>query len=79
MGGLEFIATPFFDGCSDGKPTKQVRAVEWFMEPENKDALKETLKECRNNPGKFKAYPNCVNAATANHKLIGQREAPTNW
>ena len=61
------------------KRGNKVQTVEWYMAPENKAVLKATLKECNNNPGELKDDPNCINAATANHKLWATRPAPTNW
>ena len=62
-----------FTGCDKKEETK---TVDWYMAPENKDALETKLKECRNNPGELKDTPNCQNAALAQHKLFA-RKPPT--
>ena len=58
-----------FTGC-DKK--EEVKTVEWYMAPENKAAYEAKLAECRNNPGGLKDDPNCINAATARHKLFAR-------
>ena len=64
-------ATMTVVGCGESK--QEVKTVEWFMAPENKAVLDETLKQCNNNPGMLKDDPNCINAANARHKLWGRR------
>ncbi|MDL2313548.1 EexN family lipoprotein [Desulfovibrio sp. OttesenSCG-928-C14] len=56
-------------GCKEEKKA-EVHTVEWFLAPENKAVLDETLKQCNNNPGMLKDDPNCINAANARHKLF---------
>lgn len=40
------------------------------MAPENKQALHDTIAQCRNNPGKFAQTPNCVNAQEAADRIV---------
>ena len=61
-----------FTGCDKKEETK---TVDWYMAPENKDALDAKLKECRNNPGELKDTPNCQNAELARHKLFVRKPA----
>lgn len=46
--------------------------LEWFIHPENKELLAETIKQCRNNPGELKDTPNCINAQEAKRRRWGQ-------
>jgi len=75
---LVSVLTVSLIGCS-GEPKKEIHTVEWFMKPENKTTLDETLKQCNNNPGMLKDDPNCINAASARQKLWATQKAPTNW
>ena len=59
-------------GCKE-EPQKEIHTVEWFLNPENKAVLDETLKQCKNNPGVRKDDPNCINAQEALHKRWGRR------
>ena len=59
-------------GCKD-EPKKEIHTVEWFLQPENKAVLDETLAQCKNNPGVLKDDPNCINALEAQHKRWGKR------
>lgn len=72
-----FLALPL-TACKD-EPQKEVHTVEWFMKPENKVVLDETLQQCKNNPGMLKDDPNCINAAAAQRKIFAHTPAPTNW
>lgn len=65
------IVFPTIGECVE--PPKETQTVEWFMRPENKEILTETLKQCRNNPGELKDTPNCVNAEEAKRRRWGQR------
>ena len=47
------------------------------MAPENKAAYEAKLAECRNNSGGLKDDPNCINAATARHKLFSRQDGPS--
>ena len=44
---------------------EETRTVEWYLAPENKEALDAQIKECKNNPGELWNTPNCVNARQA--------------
>lgn len=44
---------------------EETRTVDWYLAPENKDALDAKIKECKNNPGELWETPNCVNARHA--------------
>lgn len=44
------------------------RTVEWYLAPENEQALNAKIEECRNNPGELRDTPNCVNARQAVQK-----------
>lgn len=49
---------------------ESTRTVEWYLAPENKDALDAKIKECQNNPGELGNTPNCLNARAAFEKRI---------
>ena len=51
-------------GCSG----EETRTVDWYLQPENKVAWEEKLKECNNNPGELNNTPNCQNARKAADK-----------
>ena len=69
---LAFAAMlPTIGVCAE--PPKETQTVEWFMKPENREVLDETLKQCRNNPGELRDTPNCINAEEAKRKRWGQR------
>lgn len=55
-----------FVGCS----SEETKTVEWFMESENKQALHDTIAQCRNNPGKLAQTSNCVNAQEAADRIV---------
>lgn len=55
-----------FMGCS----SEEIKTVEWYMAPENKEALHEKIAQCRNNPGKLSQTPNCINAQEAADKIV---------
>lgn len=68
---LSLLAFPL-TGCKE-EPKKEIHTVEWFLQPENKAVLDETLAQCKNNPGVLKDDPNCINALEAQHKRWGRR------
>lgn len=43
-------------GCN----AEETKTVEWYMAPENKQALHDKIAECRNNPGQLEKTPNCA-------------------
>lgn len=52
------------------------KTVDWYMAPENKAALEEKLKECRNNPGQLANTPDCINAQAADLKKFSDPNQP---
>lgn len=60
-------------GCNK---EKEVKTVDWYMDPANKAAYEAKLAECKNNPGGMKDDPNCMNAMTAQHKLFTKVPPP---
>ena len=48
--------------CAD---EEAVKSVEWYKAPENRAALEEKLKQCRENPELRQNDKNCQNAADA--------------
>ena len=65
------VVIPAIGNCAE--PPKETQTVEWFIKPENKEILNETLRQCRNNPGELKDMPNCINAEEAKRRRWGQR------
>lgn len=47
---------------------EETRTVEWYLAPENAEALDAKIRECRNNPGELQNTPNCINARQAFNK-----------
>ncbi|MDL2271806.1 EexN family lipoprotein [Desulfovibrio sp. OttesenSCG-928-I05] len=63
-----FMSLAMVSGCN----AEETKTVEWYLAPENKDALDAKIKECRNNPGELWDTPNCVNARrAAEKKMLG--------
>lgn len=56
--------------------TDAPKTVDWYMAPENKAALEEKLKECRNNPGQLGNTPDCINAQAADLKKFSDPNQP---
>lgn len=60
------VSLTMIAGCN----AEETKSVEWYLAPENKDALNAKIKECKNNPGELWDTPNCVNARHAAEKKI---------
>ena len=66
---LAMALTLVFIGTCNAEET---RTVEWYLAPENKEALDAKIEECKNNPGELWDTPNCLNARhAAERKMRG--------
>lgn len=54
-------------GCDTRQPHEEVRPVDWYESNPAERAAK--LEECKSNPGKLDATPNCVNASRAENNV----------
>ena len=60
-------------GCSAPTPaTEEVKTVDWYKQ--NEEARNQKIKECESNPGQLRFTPNCINAVTAESKLVFERK-----
>lgn len=57
------VSVAFSAGCSE-KP-EEIKSVQWYKAPENKQALDERLAWCRQHKEKQGVDQNCINAETA--------------
>ena len=67
---LMVIALLIFGALSVACSSEEAKTVDWYMAPENKQALHEKIAECRNNPGKLQNTPNCINAQKAADRIV---------
>lgn len=74
---LMLVATAFLTAC--GEKAEEVHTVDWFKQPENQQVLEDTVKECKNDPGRLGKTPNCVNAQTAKRKLDKEKASKAVW
>lgn len=44
---LLLLAATFFVGCSETKPVEEIRSIEWYSQPENREFAHERAKQCR--------------------------------
>ena len=54
-------------GCDTRQGHEEVRPVDWYESNATERAAK--LEECKSNPGKLDATPNCVNASRAENNV----------
>ena len=57
--------------AASGCKKEMIHDVEYFKQ--NDDARKTTVETCRNNPGKLRGNPNCLNAFQAEKIIDAQR------
>lgn len=57
---LLMMASALLSACNQ-KPVEEVHTVEWFKQPENREAGFKIFEKCRNDPGTYGQTPNCIN------------------
>ncbi|WP_156972382.1 EexN family lipoprotein [Nitrosospira sp. NpAV] len=60
-------------GCETRKIEEEVRSIDWYQTNDAERAAK--LIQCRSDPGKYDATPNCINASRAENNA----KADTRW
>lgn len=63
--GIFLIAV--IGGCETRQPHEEVRPVDWYESNPAERAAK--LAECKANPSKLDATPNCINASRAENNI----------